>query len=274
MTLQSVIEALPAWSMGPVTFLAVTAGFYLIGKLLVGPVAARAMRRKSDHLSGPFGKAMFYVTVFIGIAVGLTASGYGRVLTAFGSIMAAGTLAIGLAMRDTISGAVAGFFLLIDKPFEKGDWIEWDGNEGKVKDIQLRTTKVETFNNELLTVPNDKLANAVIKNPVANDKLRIVLDVGIGYEDDIDEAKDIVMDIMEDIDRISDDPKPDVRLLGLGDSTVDLKARYWIDDPSRGGFVAVKEKMLTEIKNRFDAAEIDMPYPTITIAGESLDLRE
>ncbi len=274
MTLQTVIEALPAWSMGPVTFLAVTAGFYLIGKHLVGPVTRRAMSRKSDHLSGPFGRTMFYITVIIGIAVGLTASGYGRVLTVFGSVMAAGTLAVGLAMRDTISGAVAGFFLLIDKPFEKGDWIEWDGNEGKVKDIQLRTTKVETFNNELLTVPNDKLANAVIKNPVANDKLRIVLDIGIGYEDDIDEAKEIVMEIMDDIDRIADDPNPDVRLLGLGDSTVDLKARYWIGDPSRGGFVAVKEKMLTEIKDRFDAAEIDMPYPTITIAGESLDLRE
>jgi small-conductance mechanosensitive channel len=274
MTFQTVVDAVPTWAMGPVTFLAVTAAFYIIGKLLVRPLASRVMARRSDHLSGPFGTLSFYLTFFAGIAIALTSSGYGQILGVFGTIMAAGTLAIGFAMQDTIAAAVSGFFLFIDKPFETGDWIEWADNKGRVKEISLRTTKIETFDNELLTVPNDQLANATIKNPVANDRLRVQLDVGIGYSDDIEEAKTIVTEILQETDGIMDDPGPDVMLVGLGDSTVDLKARYWVPDPKRAKFMSIKQDVLYEIKERFDAAEIDMPYPTITIAGESLGLRE
>ncbi|MDY6770894.1 MAG: mechanosensitive ion channel family protein [Candidatus Nanohaloarchaea archaeon] len=266
--------AVPQWAVGPLTLVAFTVVAYLLGKLVVKPAVGVLVKRKSTTLRGPVSRAVLYITILVGLVAGLSASGYGQVLGVFGAVVAAGTLAIGFAMQDTISAAVSGVFLLVDKPFQIGDWIEWDDQKGRVEDIRVRTTKVETFDNELLTVPNDKLANTTIKNPVANDQLRVQLSIGIGYEDDIDEAKQIVQEILEDNDKIADEPAPDIKLVGLGDSTVDFKARYWVDDPKRAKFMTIKEEVLRQVKDRFDEAGIDMPYPTMTIAGDSIELRE
>jgi small conductance mechanosensitive channel len=158
-------------------------------------------------------------------------------------------------------------FIFTDRPFRIGDWIEWDGNAGVVEDISLRVTRVRTFDNELLTVPNSDLTNGVIKNPVAKEQLRLKFLFGIGYDDDIDAASKIIVDEAKNHDDVLDDPAPSVRLTELGDSSVGLQSRVWIANPSRADFVKIRGEYVTAVKERFDEEGIDIPYPTRTLEG-------
>ncbi len=261
---------LPVWAVDALTFILSVAVFLLIGRLVVRPIVSRLVSRKNPPLASPLSRFAHYITAIIGILFGMNLAGYGQAFGAMGAVLAAATFALGFAMQDTLGAFISGIFLFIDKPFQIGDWIEWDGSEGEVVDIRLRTTKIETFDNELVTVPNDRIANATITNRTANDQLRITTTFGIGYDDDIEEAKHIILDILDSIGGIADEPAPSVRLRDLGDSTVDLRAFYWVRNPRRAGMARIHESVLAAVKDRFEEADIDMPYPTQTIAGDFL----
>jgi len=264
---------IPEAYAGPVAalllFVAAFAAVVVIGRVLVIPVVDRLMDRRGldRHARVPLRKLVTFVVYFAAIGVAFAFAGFGNILTALATIGAAATLAIGFAMQDVISNFVAGIFIFADKPFRIGDWIEWDGNSGVVEDISLRVSRVRTFDNELLTVPNSQLTDGVIKNPVAKDKLRMQFLFGIGYDDDIDEATEIILEEAEAHDDILADPAPSVRLTELGDSSVGLKSRVWIADPSRSDFVATRGEYVQAVKERFDDAGIDIPYPNRELSG-------
>ncbi|MFD1569304.1 mechanosensitive ion channel family protein [Halorubrum laminariae] len=201
------------------------------------------------------------------LAIGFTVAGYGAFLSAFAVFGGAIALAIGFAAQDLLGNFVAGVFILKDKPFEVGDWIEWNGNAGRVEDIDLRVSRVRTFDNERITVPNGDLANNAVTNPVAYETLRQKFVFGIGYDDDIDEATDIIVEKAAEHEEILDDPAPSVRLTELGDSAVGLQARIWIADPDRGDFVRVRSEYVAAVKEAFDDAGIDMPYVHRQLTG-------
>ena len=253
-----------------VTFLLAFILLYLTGRVFVAPVINRVLKRRTldKHARRPLVKLVRIVTSFAAVAIAFTFAGYGNILTAIATIGAAATLAIGFAMQDVLSNFVAGVFIYTDKPFRIGDWIEWDDYSGIVEDISLRVTRVRTFDNELLTVPNSKLTSRVIKNPVAKERLRLKFLFGIGYDDDIDEATEIIVEEAENQDAIVDDPEPSVRLTELGDSSVGLQSRIWIDNPSRADFVKVRGEYVAAVKKRFDEEGIDIPYPNRTIGGD------
>ncbi len=255
------------------TFVVAFAVLYYGGKAVVLPAVSRMLKRRGldEHARTPIRKAAAMLVLFAAIAVAFGMAGYGNFLTSLATIAAAATLAIGFALQDVIANFVAGVFIYTDKPFRIGDWIEWDGNTGVVEDISLRVTRVRTFDNELLTVPNSNLTDGVIKNPVAKEQLRLQFLFGIGYDDDIDKATDIIIDAAEKHDEILDDPAPSVRLTELGDSSVGLKSRVWIDEPGRGDFVKTKGEYVKAVKERFDEEGINIPYPNRTIGG-SLDI--
>ena len=256
-----------------ITFLLVFSVLYWGGKSVVLPMVSRVLRKRGldEHARTPIRKMVAVLVLFAAIAVAFGMAGYGNFLTSLATIAAAATLAIGFALQDVIANFVAGVFIYTDKPFRIGDWIEWDGNSGVVEDISLRVTRVRTFDNELLTVPNSNLTDGVIKNPVAKEQLRLQFLFGIGYDDDIDKATDIIIDEAEKHDEILDDPAPSVRLTELGDSSVGLKSRVWIDEPARGDFVKTKGEYVKAVKERFDEEGINIPYPNRTIGG-SLDV--
>jgi small-conductance mechanosensitive channel len=243
---------------------------YLIGKRTVLPIADRALEQRDldDHARGPLLKLVSFGIVFVAVAVAFGFAGFGSFLSSLATIAAALALAVGLATQDTISNFVSGVFIYADKPFRIGDWIEWDGNSGVVEDISLRVTRVRTFDNEMLTVPNSELTGGVIKNPVANEKLRLKFVFGIGYGDDIQQATDIIVDEAEKHPGIMDDPAPSVRLTELNDSDVGLQSRIWISEPSRADYVKTRGEFITNVKARFDEVGIDIPYPQRELAGE------
>jgi len=244
-----------------------------LGRLILAPIANRMMNARGldAHAKKPLQKIVSFLIIFLAISVAFGAAGLGSFLSAVATIAAAATLAIGFALQDVIKNFAAGIFIFTDKPFRIGDWIEWDGNAGVVEDISLRVTRVKTFDNELLTVPNGDLMDGVIKNPVAKDKLRVKFLFGIGYEDDIPEATEIIVEEAEKHDDILDDPGPSVRLTELGDSSVGLQSRIWISDPSRADFVKTRGEYVEAVKRRFDEEDINIPYPNRTIGG-GLDL--
>ncbi len=272
---QSFIETL---GLGPslaapiaqaVVFIVVFIAIYLLGRVLVTPLFSRFLDRRDldEHAKRPLKKVVGGVIVFVAIGIAFGLAGFGSILQSLATVAAAATLAIGFAMQDVIANFVAGVFIYTDKPFRIGDWIEWDDHSGIVEDISLRVTRVRTFDNELLTVPNSNLTDGVIKNPVAKDKLRMKFVFGIGYEDDIEEATEIILDEAENHDDILDDPEPSVRLTELADSYVGLQSRFWISNPSRADFVRTRGEYVTDVKRRFDENDINIPYPQVDLSG-------
>ena len=242
---------------------------YLLGRALLMPVANRAMDRRGldSHAKKPLRKIVAFVVIFVALAAGFAAAGRGSILTSLATIAAAATLAIGFALQDVLKNFVAGVFIFAEKPFRIGDWIEWDDEAGVVEDISLRVTRVRSFDNELKTVPNSQLTGNVLTNPVDADKLRVKFVFGIGYNDDIERATDIILEEATAHDDIMDDPAPSVRLTELGDSSVGLQSRIWIADPSRADFVKTRGEYVQSVKQRFDEEGIDIPYPHRTLTG-------
>jgi len=128
---------------------------------------------------------------FLAVTIGFAVAGFGNLLSSLATIVAALTLAIGFASQDLIGNLVAGAFLIGDPKVKIGDWIEWNDNEGIIEDISFRVSRIRTFDNGLITVPNSELANTALENPVAKDKRRLQFLFGVGYEEDLDHARDV-----------------------------------------------------------------------------------
>ena len=242
---------------------------YILGKRAVLPLLDRVLeaRNLDRHAKTPIRKLVWIVYLFVAITAAFGVAGYNGFLRSLATIAAAATLAIGFAMQDVLKNFVAGVFIFVEKPFKIGDWIEWDGNSGVVEDISLRITRLRTFDNELLTVPNGQLTDSVVKNPVDANKLRLKFVFGIGYDDDVEAATDIILEEARAHDGIMDDPEPSVRLTELGDSSVGLQSRIWIANPSRADFVKTRGEYVRRVKARFDEEGIDIPYPHRTLTG-------
>ncbi|WP_137287100.1 mechanosensitive ion channel family protein [Halorussus salinisoli] len=239
-------------------------GRYLLVKLVRRSLSVRGFDRTVVQLATTTAGALAF---FVAIAVAFTVAGFGSFLAAFATLSGALALALGFAAQDIVANFVAGVFILKDKPFEVDDWIEWDDTTGVVREIDLRVTKVETFNNEVVTVPNSELANNAVKNAMANDRLRLQFVFGIGYDDDIDEAADVILEDARSIPEVLNDPEPSVRTAELADSYVGLESRIWIADPGRGKFKQVLSDHVKGVKERFDARGVDMPYPYRELTG-------
>ncbi|MFC6614541.1 mechanosensitive ion channel family protein [Halopenitus salinus] len=252
-----------------IVFLAVVLAVLVINRTLLTPIVERVLDRRGleEHARRPLNKIASIVVIFAGIAVAFGLAGYGSFLQSLATIAAAATLAVGFALQEVIRNFVAGVFIYTDRPFRIGDWIEWNGNSGVVEDISFRVTRVRTFDNELLTVPNYELTNGVVKNPVAKDTLRLKFVFGIDYEDDIDRATEIIVEEAEAHAEILEDPAPSVRLNELADSYVGLQSRVWIANPSRADFVRTRAEYVQSVKERFDEAGISIPFPQRTVSG-------
>jgi small-conductance mechanosensitive channel len=251
-----------------VLFVLVFAVLYLLGRYFVTRAVASALRHRDfdETLVGLAVSTSVAVTAVVAVALAATVAGFGIVLAAFATLAGALALAVGFAAQDLIANFVAGVFIIRDEPFAVGDWIEWNGNEGVVREVQLRVTKLDTFDNQLITVPNSDLAGAAVVNNVANDRRRVSVGFGIGYDDDIEAAREAIVDEGARVDGVLDDPEPTAPVTELGDSAVVLSGRIWID-PEESGYGATRAQFVEAVKQRFDAEAIDMPYPNTELSG-------
>ncbi|WP_256295692.1 mechanosensitive ion channel family protein [Haloarchaeobius salinus] len=252
-----------------VIFVVVFVVLFVLGRVVVTRAVEKSLRQRGfeETLVGLATSVTTTVVAVLAIALAATVAGFGVVLAAFATLAGALALAVGFAAQDLIANFVAGVFILQDEPFTTGDWIEWNGNGGVVREIELRVTKLDTFDNELVTVPNSELANTAVVNNVANDERRVSVGFGIGYGDDIEAAREAIVDEASKIDAAFDDPAPSAPVVELGDSAVVLSGRLWID-PREDSYGAVRSEFLEAVKERLDAEGIDMPYPNTELSGD------
>jgi small conductance mechanosensitive channel len=252
-----------------VVFVVVFLGIYAVSKLGVVPLVERLLKRRAldEHVRKPLVLLIYGVALFFGLALAFSLAGFGNILVALSTVTAAATLAVGFAMQDVLKNFVAGVFIYTDEPFRTGDWIEWEGNSGYIEDISLRVSRVRTFDNEHLTVPNSQLTDGVIKNYDKNRKLRVKFTFRISFEDDIDEATDIIVEEATKQEGILDDPEPSVRLIEINDASFGLQSRIWIEDPGQSDFLGIRGRFIRGVTDRFDEAGITIPYPHRTVDG-------
>ncbi|MFB6354255.1 MAG: mechanosensitive ion channel family protein [Halobacteriales archaeon] len=203
----------------------------------------------------------------LGLYLALPLSGLATTPTTIAALSAGATIAIGFASRDILSNFVSGTILVVDPEFHVGDWIAWDDREGIIEDIGFRVTRVHTFDNELVTVPNSQLTQQAVTNPSSKDRRRIRHEFGVGYDDDVDDARALMLEAARDQDDILDRPAPTVHLVELADSYVGLEAFFWIADPARAEMVRIRSEYVQTVKERFEAADIEMPYPYRELTG-------
>ena len=257
-----------------VTFVAAFIIVYLVGKSVLVRVTKRTLNQRefSPAIVSLGSSIAGGIALFAAVAIAATVAGFPAILTAFATIAGALALAFGFAAGDIIENFVAGIFILKDKPFEIGDYIEWSGNGGTVREINLRVSKLDTWDNEQLTVPNGELANAVVKNTQAHDTRRLTVDFGIEYDADIELAREIILEEARAIEGVLEDPAPAAPVTTLGDSAVVLNGRLWIN-PQETGAGGVKHKLTEAVKNHFDDEGIGMPYNYTEVVG-SLDVNQ
>jgi small conductance mechanosensitive channel len=179
-------------------------------------------------------------------------------VTSFIAILSAATLAIGMALRGTLSNFAGGVSVMLFRPYKVGDFVEGAGQSGTVKEIQIFNTVLTTGDNRTVIIPNNSIATGVLVNYSTQPTRRIEINVGIGYEDDIDQAKEIVRGLVDADERIHDDPAPMIVVGALGDSAVEIKTRVWVN---AGDFWPVTFDLNEKIKKAFDAGGINIPYP-------------
>ncbi|RNJ26207.1 mechanosensitive ion channel family protein [Halosegnis longus] len=184
---------------------------------------------------------------------------------------------LGLAARQTLGAVLAGFVLLFSRPFEVGDWVEIDDNEGVVTDISIVNTRLQTFDDEMVMIPNDQITDSAITNRSRNERLRVQTDVGVDYDTDVPEACRIATEAMDDIEMLMDGPEPEVVVKEFGDSAVTLNLRFWISDPTIQKKWAAQNAVMEAVKQAFEEHDIAIPFPQRVLSGREhtggLDVR-
>jgi len=237
--------------------------------LVVGLIAARIISNISGKLTNAkFGSHIGGVTKNIVLYV-LVLSTIFAFLGTFeidltGVLAAAGILgiAIGFAAQTSVSNIISGFFLIADKPFEIGEAIEIDGQSGHVLDIGLMSTRIRTFDNRYLRLPNSMVANARIVNLSRYEIRRLDIQVGIAYKENIQKSLEILNSVIKSNENVLIEPEPLVIITRFGDSSIDFEVRVWIQ---RSALFAARTELITGIKNAFAEAAIEIPFPHRTV---------
>jgi small-conductance mechanosensitive channel len=251
-------------------FAGILLAVYLPGRLLVVPTLDRVgpSLPVSETVWHPFLKVVNATFAVFALYLAVPLSGLATTPTTIAALSAAATLAIGFASRDALSNLVSGAFIVLDPTFHIGDWIVLGDREGIIEDISFRVTRIHTFDNELVTIPNSELTATAVLSPAAKETVRISQELPIGYEEEIAHAERVVVEVATDHEGILDRPRATVRVTELGDSALVLTARFWISNPARADVLRIRSEFIERIKRRFAAEEIEMPYPHRELSGE------
>jgi len=186
------------------------------------------------------------------------ASMVGVETTSLIALLGAAGLAVGLALQGSLANFAGGVIVLFFKPFKVGDVIEVQGFTGMVEQVQIFSTMLKTYDNQVVFIPNGVLSNGCIKNIFMEPTRRVDLTFGISYGDDIGKARDVIQGVIDKNEKILKDPVADILVSGHGDSSVDFTVRPWTKSEF---YWDVHFYMLEQVKLAFDEAGISIPFP-------------
>lgn len=167
-------------------------------------------------------------------------------------------LAIGLALQGTLSNIASGIMLLLLRPFNVGDTVEIGSTTGVVDEIGLFVTEMHTFDNVAITMPNSQIWGNEIKNYTSNNTRRVDMEFGIAYDDDMDQAMNIINEVLNADERVLAEPEPLIAISALGDSAVNIRVRPWT---ATHNVWPLRYDITKRVKQRFDEEDISFPFP-------------
>ena len=261
MNIEKLIETITVWATTYSVKIIAAILIFLIGKWIARKIAKLITRliekNNVDVTLVKFFENIIYYSLLVVVIIS-AAGQLGINTTSFLTIVGAAGLAIGLALKDSLSNFASGVMLIMFHPYRVGDFIDTAGVSGSVMDIALFNTTLHTPDNQKVIIPNSKITSDVITNVTANDTRRIDLVIGIGYDDDIKKAKGILEGIIKEETRVLDTPATNIAVSELADSSVNFVVRPWIKTSDYWDvYFALTEK----IKTVFDKEGISIPYP-------------
>ncbi|WP_425545670.1 mechanosensitive ion channel family protein [Kangiella japonica] len=231
-------------------------GLILI-KVLLGAMKKMFTIKNFDTTLQSF--LLSFTGILLKIILGITViSTMGVQMTTFVALLGAAGLAIGMALSGTLQNFAGGVMLLIFRHYKVGDWVEMQGYSGTVKEIQIFNTILKTPDNKIIIIPNSPISSDSLVNYSAEPKRRVDFKLGIGYDDDIDQAKKVILDVIKADERVHKDPEPFIAVAELADSSVNFTLRVWVDS---GDYWPVYWHNLEAIKKALDSNGISIPYP-------------
>ncbi|MBM3618753.1 MAG: mechanosensitive ion channel [Alphaproteobacteria bacterium] len=230
---------------------------YLVAKA-VRYVAVRIMRRAHlDPIIINFISKILYVMLLIFVFIAAL-NKLGVQTASLIAVLGAAGLAIGLALQGSLSNFAAGIMIIVLRHFRIGDVINVNNTTGIVEDMNIFTTTLHTFTNEKLVIPNSLITSNILTNITANPRRRVDLVIGVGYNDDLDKAADVLSSIITADARILKEPVPFIGVDALADNSVNLVIRVWTLTSDWGD---VRSDLLKHVKQQFDKAGISIPFP-------------
>lgn len=213
-----------------------------------------------------FSNLAYYAVLIFGILSALTL--FGISIASFAAVLAAAGFAVGLALQGSLSNFAAGVMLLIFRPFKVEDMVEVGGTRGKVHEIQLFTTILDTPDNRRVTVPNGSVFGNTIENETFHDTRRVDVGVGTDYPADLSETRQVLLRAADGVDGRLHDQDPVAYLDSLGDSCINWSVRVWANTED---YWAVKDRLTQAVKEALDDAGIGIPYPQMDVHVDQLD---
>ncbi|QDU95280.1 mechanosensitive ion channel family protein [Lignipirellula cremea] len=224
-------------------------------------VSSGLAKARVDETLRKFFTRLTYWLVILMAAVSVL-SMFGVETTSMAAVIGAGGLAVGLAFQGSLSNFAAGVMLLVFRPYKVGDVVTISGQTGKVDEIELFTTTLDTFDNRRFIVPNGSIFGSTIENVSHHPTRRVDVNVGVAYSAGIDQTREVLERAAISVEGVFIDPAPAVLLLDLGASSVDWSVRVWCDAAVLG---QVKQDLIRAVKNSLDEADIDIPFPQMQL---------
>lgn len=239
--------------------------FFLAGWIAagwMGRLVGRACdKAKLDLTLGKFFSKMVRWIILLMVVLACLGA-FGVETTSFAAVFAAAGFAVGMAMQGTLSNFAAGVMLLVFRPFKVGDVVSVAGQTGKVNEIELFTTTLDTPDNRRLILPNSNVFGAVIENISFHERRRADVNVGVDYSADIDQTRSVLLKAAMGVEGRLEQEEPQIVLTGLGGSSVDWQVRVWCH---RDNFWPVKDTTTRAIKVALDEAGIGIPFPQMDV---------
>jgi len=261
--IQAMIDSLILMLPNIVLAIIVFALFFLAARVFKTSVRRLTRRhRQARNLGMVLGRLAQGLIILVGLFVALSI-----VIPTFQAgdlvqLLGISGVAIGFAFRDILQNFLAGILILLTEPFKLDDQIAFKSFEGTVEDIQTRATTIRTYDGRRVVIPNAELFTNSVTVNTAFENRRLEYDVGIGYGDDIDRAKELIIEAIASVEGVLHDPPPEALVMELAESTVDIRARWWIAPPRRAEALDSRNMVLSAIKKKLTANGIDLPFPT------------
>jgi small conductance mechanosensitive channel len=241
--------------------------FYILYRILKAVMSRIISRFSLEKTIVSFLMMGLKYTIFVFAAI-TTLDQIGLNITSLIAGLGIAGLALGFAAKDTLSNIVAGIFIFWDRPFYIGDLVEIEDEYGEVQEITLRTTRIVTPDGIMVSIPNSNIAANKIKSYTMFPHLRLDLDITIGVNEDIENARREILAIIRGDERFMKQPPPAVLVQELGDYYTKLQFRVWLDDTRK--HIATRAELREKIKNTLDNAKVEMPFETIEVLNHKI----